>query len=1390
VGSVGSFTNAANWDTGWVPTNGVAASVDNGGTAQFDGGTALVDKLGLGSSSGTSGTFEMTAGVLSNTYFCVGMGTSATGRVTQSGGSLIQQGVTGWADPSVGIGYGSNTVGSYTLSKGALTVNVGTFHVGSQGNGTLLQTGGAVTGFSWMVVARYLGSRGQYTLAGGILGQMSSAGGVVVGEQGYGVLTVTNGGYADLVGSLAISGGSASGASQGTGIVNLCSGGTICTPIVKKNLGASATFNFDGGLLRARGDGATIANFMQGLTTVNVKPGGANIDTGNNAITIAQNLSDAGGGLVKTGNGVLTLSGSNTYAGATIISNGFLSATSPSALPGYNQDGRVSVCSGAGLAVGTSGGWSDADTYALGNHAAFADGTYFGFDTTAGSVTLGTALNFPMGLLKVGVNTLKLTGSNSYTGATRVVKGVLQADFGVGLPAATNVTLAGGTLSTASGTLTPSLGAGAGQINIVSNQPAGFSAYGVPLTVSLGGAAAELVWGSDAFSPTPLLLNEVGADSALAFANGLDLMGRVREIDVNATASGAAATVTGKIADSVGGAGLTKAGNGVLTLAGTNVFSGAATVSAGLLTLTSPSNVMGSVTVSTGGRLTVDGAVVRVPYFGLTVGGSGAGSLNVYNGGIYCASNVYVGLNSGSTGTVSLTNGTLTCGTLRVGYSGTGVVVQTGGTLGRVSGGDWIIGVASSGVGTYTLSGGTLDTGSANFQLGYNGRGTLLQTGGTLNSGSWPVVGRYLGGVGVYTLSGGVFNQTGTGNGLVVGEQGLGTFTLNGSGVANLYGALYLSGGGSGNQGTGIVNLCTGGTLNTPVIKKNSGFSATFNFDGGTLRARANSVPITNYMQGLTAAYVKTGGAVIDSSNDTITVAQNLASGAASDGGLTKLGLGALILTGTNTYNGATTVSNGILRMGSVASAPVGGAVTVAGGTYDLGGYTATSGVVTLRSGSIINGTLAASAYELFDGSVSATLDGGGSLTKQGGGAVMISGAGRYAGDTVVEGGVLRIGKGPVHRWSFNGSLADSAGGSDATAIGSVTAGATQYTLTGGTRGTSYLSLGNNILPTTTPITIEIWATQNSVQNWSRILDFGANMANFILMSWTQGTTLGSDRVEVQQNGVSTKVDSSMQPYSLGTEYHIAMVITPNGGGDGKALFQWYKMDASGTALKSVSMCTNYSFSALVQTNMWLGHSEYNDYDASASYNEVRIWDAALSQAQLASNSVAGADVLLPMVESDVLSSEARVTVASGAALDLGGSSQTIAGLSGGGMVSNGTLTVTGTVAPGGTNVIGTLTLAASTALTGTLLMDVAADGSSDLLNVQGALDLTALTLRIQDAGLLKTRTQYLIATCTPGGLKGPFEATDLDGNRWSVSYNNAKGEVRLVSRGLLVLVR
>ena len=98
----------------------------------------------------------------------------------------------------------------------------------------------------------------------------------------------------------------------------------------------------------------------------------------------------------KQGSGTLILtSTASTYTGGTTISNGILEAKVPAALPGYGASGKLSVASGATVAVGVggTGQWSATNINTLlGNTSAFASGSILGFDTTGGNFSYSTVI--------------------------------------------------------------------------------------------------------------------------------------------------------------------------------------------------------------------------------------------------------------------------------------------------------------------------------------------------------------------------------------------------------------------------------------------------------------------------------------------------------------------------------------------------------------------------------------------------------------------------------------------------------------------------------------------------------------------------------------------------------------------------------------------------------------------------------------------------------------------------------------------------------------------------------------------------------------------------------------------------------------------------------------
>jgi autotransporter-associated beta strand protein len=128
---------------------------------------------------------------------------------------------------------------------------------------------------------------------------------------------------------------------------------------------------------------------------------------------------------------------------------------------------------------------------------------------------------------------------------------------------------------------------------------------------------------------------------------------------------------------------------------------------------------------------------------------------------------------------------------------------------------------------------------------------------------------------------------------------------------------------GNGTSCTGTVNL-DGGTLTIGRVHQGAQtgtgeINSTFNFNGGTLKVFAGTSFAATFMTGLDFAYVKSGGAIIDTdgvigNSGNVVIAQPLLDGSGG-GGITKEGTGTLTLTGANTYSGPTIINGGKLAI-------------------------------------------------------------------------------------------------------------------------------------------------------------------------------------------------------------------------------------------------------------------------------------------------------------------------------------------------------------------------------------------------------------------------------------------------------------------------------------------
>ena len=370
------------------------------------------------------------------------------------------------------------------------------------------------------------------------------------------------------------------------------------------------------------------------------------------------------------------------------------------------------------------------------------------------------------------------------------------------------------------------------------------------------------------------------------------------------------------------------------------------------------------------------------------VGESAGSSATIYlNGTSVLNANgpLLPGMQTGATGTVVMADSAIITNTLwaSIGANGEGNLIMknnallavasdfnlgdygAAGTTGNLTiqdnaqiilngGGSVFVGKSGNAIGNVTQTGGTINARNAGvFQLAQQigTVGTWLQSGGTNYAGGWVSIGRGanagdLTPTGLLDVSGGLFDQSSTGNGLIVGEQGTGTLTIRSGGVvvseANNIGVAI-----GWNQGVGTVNLDSGGTLAANFVQNGTG-SGTSNFNGGVLRA--GPAARLNFMAGLTAANVL-AGAVIDTGTNTIDIAQPLLDGGMG-GGLTKNGNGTLMLDGANTYSGATTVSAGTLGGNGIITGPL---VVQSGATLSPGasiGAITVNNTVTLTAGS------------------------------------------------------------------------------------------------------------------------------------------------------------------------------------------------------------------------------------------------------------------------------------------------------------------------------------------------------------------------------------------------------------------------------------------------------
>ena len=989
-------------------------------------------------------------------------------------------------------------------------------------------------------------------------------------------------------------------------------------------------------------------------------------------------------------------------------------------------------------------------------------------------------------VIKTGEGTLILSsGANAFTGNLVINAGLVVADFGTDIPSTAEVTVStpyvGGYGPRTQSTITLPIGTGAGHFNPANSIRT--TAYEKNLTLNFGGAAEALTPGSTEWPNGYLRFNRIGNNcGSYTFVNPI-VIGGAKALDfsydnypagkvVDFTGGITAASGVGNLDhvvnmgtyrfSSVGALdvptqSLSIKNNGAIMLdGGTHSFyqlrgySGAlaitnANLAAGSDLYLGRSNVNNvfnifakNSAITFGGATYIghdssatcnfymDGGTLDVTGnlgIGMCYSGSGSkgnGFFRLNGGTVRPAAATYIGYQAGYNGRLRVEDGTFAEApgkTFYSGVSGTGTVEVVGGNL---TFGEVFFGNGTGGLGRLRMSGGTLSNVSGtskNFYISANnaGRGEGTVTGGKFTdiNGQF-IIGLRTGGFGRLDMSGGEFRclASDTTTQKTVGYSGTGVLSVASSAIFSTSNTFTLA---WNNNAAGTIELYEGGVMEARQLdfRAASAFQK-LTADGGTFRVAANGGTFAFFVnpQNLDESYVDRRGVTFDVGNNNVT-AGNFALDGQSPGAIRKTGCGTLTLSGLPQTHKGLEVNEGTLALSSGAAVGAAYAPTTDGDAGNI--YPANPS------------------------------------------------------DALLENNYL------LHRWSFTGgNLEDSIGGATPIVYGfgddetdEVTCWERKLYLPGtaaAKRGTKCVNMGGNLFGTEDgPFTIEFWAR---CDDSGHIFVMG-NSKYYDIAIHPNGQIVA----RVESGGV---VNPGIGASTYGTFYHYSVVFgAPAQDGTRDITFR-RKDVTTGTTLGEYTYTASTFSPITYQSAFWFGNSWHGENsDRKMAIDEVRIWRAALSDAQLTANVVRGPDEL-PLLGFKPGSGPAKI--AAGATFDLGGNTISYPGIEGAGTVRNGTITVETL------NVTGAMRLEGDVTVTGELIF---AEGAS--LVTTGTLNVAGTTVRYTQP--ISVHSIVLATTDGGGSITGIPAAVDLGANR-GYRLSVTSSAIKISKLGMMVIVK
>ncbi|PLK24679.1 hypothetical protein C0V72_05220 [Porphyrobacter sp. TH134] len=946
-----------------------------------------------------------------------GSGPSGFGALRTTGPVNLLGPITLASDSTIGSFSGLLDLGSVTGTNVSLTT-VGGGNIAISGP-LSLGTGGLALNGSGIVSLRGINSfSGNVTLNGGLL-QIS--GGSAIGDTS--VVTVGDGTILEVISTERI------GALEGAGEVSINGTSTLFAGDASDRTYSGFMFAFDDGASFVKeGTGTlTLTGTIVGAIGTTISGGTLQVDGRGNLVSTAItnnaalvfNRSDnhsvngaisGTGSLTQQGSGTLTLTGANTYAGGTTITGGTLQIG--------NRGSTGALGSGGVL-----------------NNAALV------FDRSD-NIIVSNVISGTGSLTQQGPGTLTLTGANTYAGGTIIGAGTLQFNAISALGTGAITLAGGSLGRTLSGDVSFELPNALNIRGDAGNRILTPIARGLELSgpidldgtlrLAAGSGGSIIVQAADVtLTSTSQFIVESGSASigTLAPAGMLTLLRDAALVQVDGTlnltsrnatiglVAGSGTILNNDFTTTVGGGNfagrftgsqsLVSLGN--LTLSGANSHTGATRIEAGTLALgaadalsqSSPVAIAGgSLSLGTFGSTVTSANLSAGSIAGtagtLTVAGDytqsggtlGAGTTVWVNGNVLLAGGTIAGQLNGRSvaataaivegGSVSVTGGLLTAGPLRIGNTGPGTLLVSGG--GTVTSPLATIAQEIGSSGTVIVSGTGSTWSTDGLTVGRRGEAGLAITAGGKVTGTLSTIGGFVTGQGTVTISGAgsAFENSSE---LFVANSGRGTLIVSAGGVAkNTNGSVAGFGGGSGS-----VSVTGAGSQWI-----NDGFLQVGRLGTGTL-AIAQGGSVTSATGIIGTGPLANGSVTVLGARSDWTMTGALVVGSRGIGNLTLADGGLVDASGVTIASDA--AGTGTINIGAAQ-----GSAAVGAGALETASIAFGAGAVSI----VFNHT--AANFEL-----AAALSGNGTLRQIAGTTILSGTSDGFTGTAQVTGGTLRV---------------------------------------------------------------------------------------------------------------------------------------------------------------------------------------------------------------------------------------------------------------------------------------------------------------------------------------------------------------------------------------------